>query len=241
MVQVNIDVIFKMKDLINKYNIQARLIPSILIAIPLFLFQYVNLDSSQINFLKQLGEIEFLGNITISIALIYFFMQLNRYLGKHLFEKYYFKKQLYFPTTTWLMLYDTSLSENFKTKLRTKIQSDFNIVLLNIDEEQENDNLARKTIRDANGLIRRKVGNGKLTLQHNIEYGFFRNLIGGTIIALPITVIIFLINLDNNNFILGLTVLLGFIYSLLLIFSKQILWNKGCLYAEILFQEFMTQ
>lgn len=231
-----------MKDLINKYNIQARLIPSILSAIPLFIFQYVNLDSSQISLLKQLGEIKFLGNITISIALIYFFMQVNRYLGKHLLEKNYFKKQLFFPTTTWLMLKDNTLSESFKTKIRNKIETNLNITLLNSDEEQENEHLARKTIRDVNGLIRRKVGNGILTLQHNIEYGFFRNLIGGSIIALPITTIIFLMNLNNNNhFILGLTVLLGLIYSLLLIFSKQILWNKGGLYAEILFQEFISE
>ena len=61
--------------------------------------------------------------------------------------------------------------------------TDFDITLLPEDQEKEKEEEARKKIVEAMSLIRAKVKDGRLLLQHNIEYGFVRNLIGGNEIA----------------------------------------------------------
>ena len=231
-----------MKNLINKYNLKGRLFPTILCALPFLIFQYSFLNSEQIEFLKELGAIKFVGDITISVAIVYFLMQVNRFLGKHIFEAIYFKKQLYFPTTSRLLLSNDNLSSDYKNRIREKAELEFDLKFRNHEQEMENELIARKTIRDIVGLIRRKVGDGTLTLQHNIEYGFFRNLIGGSIVSLIMACVLVSISIEQTNkFILGISIAMAVIYLLLILFSKKILTAKGGLYCDILFQEYMTK
>ena len=238
---VNIGLNSNMKNLINKYSLKGRLLPTILCAIPFLIFQYSFLSSEQIEFLKELGAIKFVGDVTITVAIIYFLMQVNRFLSKHTFEAIYFKKQLYFPTTSRLLLSDNSLSSDYKNRIREKAELEFNINFLKSVEETENELTARKTIRDIVGLIRRKVGDGTLTLQHNIEYGFFRNLIGGSTISFLMACTLIYLSIENGNrFILGISIILTTIYLALILLSKKILFAKGGLYCDILFQDYMT-
>lgn len=231
-----------MKNFINKYSIKGRLIPTVLCAIPFLIFQYSYLTSEQIEFITELGAMKFVGDVTISIAIIYFLMQVNRFLSKHIFEAIYFKKQLYFPTTTRLLLSDDTLSQDYKDRIREKAEKEFQINFLNQEQELANELNARKTIRDIVGLIRRKVGEGTLSLQHNIEYGFFRNLIGGSIISLLMSFTLIYISQENSNkFILGISITLTIVYLVLILLSKKILYTKGGLYCDVLFQDYMTK
>ena len=231
-----------MKNLINKYSLKGRLLPTVLCAIPFLIFQYTFLSLEQIKFIQDLGDNKFIGDITITVAIIYFLMQLNRLLSKHIFEFIYFKKQLYFPTTSRLLLSDDTLSSDYKNRIRETAESDFSIKFLNQEEEIANEVVARKTIRDIVGLIRRKVGDGTLTLQHNIEYGFFRNLIGGSIISFLMSCeLIYLCIEISNRFVLSISIILAITYLTLILLSKKILTTKGGLYCDILFQDYITQ
>jgi len=54
---------------------------------------------------------------------------------------------------------------------------------------QDHNITARKKIVEAVSIMREKVMDGHLLLQHNIEYGLWRNLIEGSTFALLISII----------------------------------------------------
>ena len=226
----------------NKYQIYARLLPTILSAIPFLIIQYALLDSSLQTLMNEIGGIKIIGNITVTGSIIYLLSQINRYFGKHVFEKIYFNKSLNFPTTYYLLYNDTSLSKEYKRKIHDKIFKDFSINFNDEETEKSDENESRKIIRDAVGLVRRKVGDGKLTIQHNLEYGFFRNLIGGAILASIVSAVLTYWSFEigeNNLVIIGS--ILTFIYLIFIILSKPILKTKARLYADMLFQEYVEQ
>ena len=49
------------------------------------------------------------------------------------------------------------------------------------------------------GQIREMMRDNKMILQHNIEYGFFRNLLGGCVVASIISVALLIIALVIEN------------------------------------------
>lgn len=70
-----------------------------------------------------------------------------------------------------------------KEKLRAKIKEKYYIELYNQIDESQNLATSRKRVAFAVSQIRNSMRDNSLLLQHNIEYGFFRNLIGGCILA----------------------------------------------------------
>ena len=92
------------------------------------------------------------------------------------------------------------------------------------------------------GLMRQKVKNGRLLIQHNIEYGFFRNLIGGAILGLIMSCIdsVYFYHQDDDT-LMGISLFLVFSFSILLILNKIIIQNLGKLYAKRLFQEYLQK
>ncbi len=85
---------------LDRYDIQARLLPAVLCSVPIFLFQYYYLNKHAADFSEAILKLRFLGPITLTIALIYLFMQVNRFIAKEVFEKRYFRNELDMPTTS---------------------------------------------------------------------------------------------------------------------------------------------
>ncbi len=84
--------------------------------------------------------------------------------------------------------------------------------------------------------------NGRLLLQHNIEYGFARNLIGGAIIGVIMSafdIIYFYYN--NDKLISGISIALTIFFAILLIIHKPIIKHLGNQYAKRLFQEYLQR
>lgn len=217
--------------------------PALLTSIPLFVLYFFSLNPSLENFLSGLFSLQVASDITISLALLYGFSQLNRFLSKQLFEKKIFSDGLYLPTTNCLLNRDQSFSDEFKTKLHSKIKTDFGIEILAKAEEAKDELKARKIISEAVGQIRSKVVAGRLTEQHNAEYGFVRNLVGGSVASLSFSIInvgVFGLLSYNTNAIV-ITMVLGFVYLLVLIFSKKVILSFGQHYARILIQEYMAK
>lgn len=226
----------------DKYNRTARIYPSIIILLPFLLFTiYCHIDNLKVVF-EDLLKLKIVGNITISIVLLYFLVQINRALGKFVFEKSLFRNELEMPTTNFLLFSNQEFSKEYKLQIRAKIKKDFKVELLNENEETIDLENSRKRIVETVGLIRQKVKDGRLLLQHNIEYGFFRNLIGGSIIAFLMSgfdIYYFFTYKDN---VLGeVSILFAFCFAILLLVHKPIINHLGNQYAKRLFQEYLQK
>ena len=226
----------------DKYTRKARIYPSIIILIPFLLFTlYCDIEGLK-DIFDNLLKIKIIGNITISVVLLYLLTQINRFIGKFIFEKHMFKSELEMPTTRFMLFLNSEFSKEYKNQIREKINFDFNMNLP--DENDEINDLlnSKKRIVEAIGLVRQKVKNGRLLLQHNIEYGFMRNLIGGSLIGLIMSIILIVYFFKHNKILIAYVGLgLAFFYLLLLFLHRPIIKYLGNQYARRLFQEYLQE
>ncbi len=222
----------------NKYTREARFFPTIISAIPILLFQYAFFNKEISDFLAFLGKIEIVGDITISIVILYFVAQINRFISKVFFEK----EESYMPTTDFLLFQNSEYSREYKKKFYEKLENEFNIKLPPKSLQEKEELNSRKRISEVMSLARKKVGSGKLLLQHNIEYGFWRNLSGGSILAVLFSgITTYLSFTQNKDAILIASIILLLIFLVVLIFNRFFIDRVGKLYARVLIQEYMEQ
>lgn len=224
------------------YYIRARLFPSILTAIPLLVFVNVIVSEFYYDKLTSVFSIlPILTNFGLSTALVFLMVQLNRFLAKEIFQRFYFQNELKMPTTNHLLWSDTHLEHTIKEKIHSKILSKFEIKIQNENDEQYDELKSRKQIATAVSQIRNILRENKMLLQHNIEYGFFRNLIGGSVLALIFSLAIFIhgyLNINNNMKITGIILIL--IYLIPLVLSKLLIKRFGNYYSKILYEQFLS-
>jgi len=177
------------------------------------------------------------GNIGTSTILLYAFNQYFVRVPSKMFEDFLFKNQLYFPTTTFLLYSDHEYSDDFKDKMRESIFSDFALKLPNKETETKNEVEARKQIKEAVRVIIGKVKDGYLVLQHNIEYGFVRNLWGASIIGV-LSSLLLIYSSDTASLIatIGTILLVG--YVIYVLFGFVIIKYFGRAYARKLIEEY---
>lgn len=230
----------EIKVIPDKYEIIARILPATIVLIPFLLFTMKCDISSLSLFLQDLLKVKIIGNLTISLVLLYLLSQINRFLGKFIFERIYFKDELEMPTTIFMLFSDSKLSKKYKMQIRAKVKADFNIDLPNELDEEVDLLESKKMIIEAVGLIREKVQGGRLLLQHNIEYGFTRNLIGGSIVGVLMSIfdVIYFSNVNSNVFY-WLSLALGIFFVLLLVLRTSIINHFANQYAKRLFIEYI--
>lgn len=231
-----------MDKILNKYYIKARLLPAILTSVPLISFYYYILKPLIGNNLNEIIPlIPHFGDISITIASMLFLIQVNRFLSKEFLQRYYFNDELKMPTTEFLLHNNLEYSDDFKTTMREKIFDKYKIRLSDVTEERADEQIARKKINEAVGLIRVTLQGNEMLLNHNIEYGSLRNLLGGCFHAIlfSISLIVFKYYEPTKPPNLSYPIVLFAIYSLLLIPSKWLMKRYGDNYAKILFQEFL--
>ncbi len=227
----------KIKKYFDEYSLRARVYPSIIASLPLLLFLYLLFhDLSEISIIKSV-----LGSSVITIVLIYFFSDIARNLGKYTEQKI-FHDEIHFPTTELLLHVNKKFSKEKRAKIYEKIRTDFNLELASLEEERRDENAARQSIKEAVGLIRQEVADGRLVLQFNIRYGFWRNLIGISffpIICSIVGMIFYLIQTNITNFfIFSISTLL---YLAIFVYRKTLLQFFGFQYAEQLFLEYLKR
>lgn len=227
--------------MLNNYSRVARLYPAVLCSIPIFALNYFFLNVHTADFFGSLEGIKWAGGITISLVLTYLLAQVSRFIGKELFEKKHFNDELHMPTTELLLHSDSTYTVDLKGKLHAKIFSDFGIKIYSPDQEASNILGARKAIVESVGMIRAKVKDGRLILQHNREYGFVRNLIGGSIIAVFISILDLFIfgHFFQNMLAYYISLSLAVAYTFIVIIGKPLMSRYGRLYAKVLIQEYL--
>lgn len=226
---------------VSKYFIKARLFPAILCAVPILLLYYYGFRDSiggLVVFLKGYGWTK---DITISVAIVYLLTETNRFISKEFFQNIFFKEEEYMPSTTLLLHSNTYFSEGRKKRIHEKIKNDFGIEIYSKSREADNKLEARKTVIEAVAQIRNVTRNNSLLLQHNIEYGFTRNFIGGCTISF-ITCLFnsyFFLIVDPNEIAIKITVVLVLFYLLPITLSKILVSRYGKYYAKVLFEQFL--
>lgn len=86
-----------------------------------------------------------------------------------------------FPSTRFARFSDSKFSKEFKQNLHKKIETKFQITLLSPTDEHKNPHEADKKINEAFVLIKdwlRMHDKQAFWQKHNIDYGFYRNLLG---------------------------------------------------------------
>jgi len=226
----------------NTYYFKARLFPTVLTSIPAIILYNRFVSSLYHEKLENIFSVlPTITDIILSSAIVFLLVQVNRFLSKEIFQKLYFKDEINMPTTNLLLKSNTELEASIKQKIEDKIKNKFGIILLSGTDESADVLRARKLIATAVSQIRNVLRDNSLLLQHNIEYGFFRNLIGGSFLAFVISVIILIhsycsCDLTTRN----LGWILAIAYFLPILFSKLSIDRYGKYYAKILYEQFLT-
>jgi len=227
---------------INFYYLKARLFPTVLTSIPLLVFVTQVLNPLYGESLKKIYNIlPMLTNLGIYAGLVFLSVQVNRFVSKEIFQRFFFKEEINMPTTNYLLWNNVFFAVDTKKGIREKILSSFNITLLNPAEEQQDDLRARNLIVHAVSQIKNKLRGNAILFQHNIEYGFIRNLIGGSLIAILFSIAIIIYAFTYGEGTLRNTgVILLVNYSLPIIVSKLLITKYGRYYAKVLYEQFMS-
>lgn len=227
---------------INNYYFKARLFPTVLTSIPSIILYnklVANLYNEKLeNIYAGLPTIT---NIIFSGAIIFLLVQINRFISKEVFQRLYFKDELNMPTTNFLLKSNNELESSIKQKIEDKIKNKFDISLLTSIEESADELRARKLIATIVSQIRNVLRDNTLLLQHNIEFGFFRNLIGGSFLAFVVCLLLLVLSYHASDIdTKKLGWILTVIYFIPLMLSKLIIDKYGKYYAKILYEQFLT-
>jgi hypothetical protein len=218
------------------YTIKARYFPSLICLVPFILWKMYVIDPWLINNTSMTWLASYFGDATISLVLLYILTQTNRTVAKIFFES---KKS--FPSVESLLATSKETTEAYREKIGRKVQSDFGLSIPTVYEQEQNTEESRKRIWEAIQLIINKVRNGHLVLKCNMEYGFFRNLAGGSLVALFASLVLAIISryviADLSLYTLSLKVALAYFFIMLFAWIFINYYSKE--YARVLFREYL--
>jgi hypothetical protein len=141
------------------------------------------------------------------------------------------------------MLYeDPTYSVDYKDKFRERVRNRLNLHPLDAVAEGLDPYEARKRLNESFDQIRLLVGKGKLVFNHNIWYGFARNLIGGCLYAVLFCILNILLGwrIFHAPALTIASCCLLVVYLAILTFHKQILIQNAEAYARQIIAEFMS-
>jgi hypothetical protein len=227
---------------INAYTLTARIFPAILSAIPFFVLHFYFLRPTLGQFWGEFLALKVTSGATILIVFLFLLMQVSRYFSKELFEKRIFAGGFYLPTTDYILHSDSHFSSEYTKRMHAKIKADFGIEIPPREEEFADPGRSRQIISEAVSHVRARVDGGKLTGQHNAEYGFIRNFAGGAVVGLAVCFINMAVffALSRNGDAFWISWVLALLYVTLLAFSDRLITTFGHSYAKILIQEYMS-
>lgn len=224
------------------YYIKARLYPTVITAIPFFMFSYhliTQVNSDMPNNVRLI--VLFVGQFIPDAAFLFLSTQINRFISKEFFHRFIFKGNAKLPAVNYLLLQNDFYPLMQKMSIRQAISTELKVPLPGFLEEVAHGSGARHRISCAVYKLKNLLRGNSIVLQHDIEYKFIRNLIGGSLHAIIFSAINIYMGYIHADF---LFIKLGFIslifYYWLLLFSKILLTRYSGYYARVLYQEFMS-
>ena len=222
---------------LNQYTLNARVYPAVLCIVPIIVLVVAIDDPTVRKFLTEVTTVQIAGQFGINVAAFFLLMQVARILGKDVFERLLFHDELRFPTTNLLLPTNAELSSEMKIQIAEKVRTEFKMKLPSLDLCERDERAARRQVCDIVARIRAATGKSPLLLQRNWEYGFFRNLAGGSIIAAVVSVVGLV---WHANTTMGwIFLILTATYSLILCASRWLILRSASHYAKQLFGTFL--
>lgn len=211
--------------------------PALICSVPFLAFGYFFLADVDSAF-TQIILAQAIGGIGMMAAMFLFLAFTSRHIGTWL-QDVMFNGGARFPTTLFLLERDNTLSNERKRQIRDKVEKDFDVELTNrADDTAQN----RQRIGEAVSHIRKKFfGKAGLALQRNIEFGISKNIAGGAIIALAVSLLIVIVSAFTSFaelFYLGLFMVA--VYAILAVFGVIAMRTNAKRYATALFEEYLA-
>lgn len=225
---------------LDRYEVTARMSPALIATLPFFSFYHFYINPEFSGLVHSAFDLKILSEIPISVAIFIGVYHINRLFGKIL-ESVYFRSERSLPTTEYLLYQNDEYSTEYKEGIRERLSQDFKRNLLNPQEEKENNREARREIIEVVRLLRNKVKGGRLVLNRNIEYGFFRNLSVSCFVIFPFSLygIYFFTKIYPSPMAVNVQIASAILSLLMILTSYFILRFLGKNYANALYQEYM--
>lgn len=200
-------------------------------------FGYFFLAGIDSDFTK-LVSAQVLGGVSTMTAMFIFLAFVARHVGTWL-QDIMFSEGDRFPTTLLLLDVDTALSNERKMQIREKVKLEFDVDISNRTSDTAQ---SRQRVGEAVSHIRKKFfGKPGLALQRNIEFGMSKNIAGGSIIALAVSVLIVVISFATAMMgLLYLAIIMIAIYAVLIAFGLIAMSTNAKRYATALFEEYLA-
>lgn len=224
----------------SKYTLYARAFPAALTMIP-FVVLYIWVLAPLVEpILKPVWEyLPVVTGVSINLVLLYLFEQLNRFVSKVCFQDRIFKDDLHFPTTDILMPSNPMLDNETRKRYFELIKRDFDVDVVKSLSKLKTDGEKRMMLTRLVGQIRPMLKNNSMVQQHNREFGFVRNFVGGSVGALLVSIAIIAICCYSPNDALLITAIVMVVFYLLcIILSKVLIIKFGKNYAYVLFEQY---
>ena len=176
-------------------------------------------------------------------ALGFFFRELFRSTSKWLFQFPVFKEDETKMPTTDMLIYSKHLqSSNSINNISEKVKLDYNINLEDEEGQKKDEQNARLKIAEAVKMIRQNTRQDQFLLRYNINYGFWRNLLGGwfwtMLITLALTIISMYLDLGINSIMWCLYVVE---FILFMLFMYVFMPQSGREYARQLYTTYLNK
>ena len=185
----------------DKYTKHARVYPTILGAIipcTITIIMFWDYVPDIFNFLSPIfAYLVYLGlNTIVFSALGYFASELARDISKVVFQFLLFKEnETNMPTTKLLLWQENKISESQHKAITQKVENDFGLKLFSKAKEQANLEQAKLVIVDAVRQMREVTRDNKILLQYNYTYGFVRNYMGASVLAIGYILVMWIVNI----------------------------------------------
>ena len=226
--------------MVSEYTLKARIYPTILTSLPLILLSNALLEYEVKDWLNSSEYATLFGKGSVSLAVVFLLAQINRFIGAEVIQRMLSGDELNFPTTRMLMSNNPLISDELRASLLSKIKKKMGYEIpTSIDAESESS--VRRLIADCVSQMREKTRGNKLLLQHNIEYGFARNLVGGCLVAALVSGLNMW--LYEHQLLTELSYKISTAYCVIstitVVFSPWVLERYGIKYARLLFQTYL--
>ena len=227
------------------YKVNARWLPAMMIALPAvallagILYRVVPWNNIEQVPWKTFSSFAS-AFIVIGVASIVLFAGKIRDRGKHLQEEY-FCKAITFPTTEFLLWSNDTIEPEIKKLLHTAIRRDFDISLCSCEEERKDILKARRLICSAVNQIRESVKDGRLLLDYNIRYGYYRNIIGSADWGMGLAIVCNIVSLFIGNVYVFVAESALICYFAWLLHKREVILDEYSQeYAHRLFSEYLA-
>lgn len=175
--------------LFNRYIFFARYLPGLITLLPASLiYFYITKEYAKYKLSDYMLSVPFFCGVSATFIITYFVSMVTREFGS-LLEARYFHKRMGFPSTYNLLWSGTKLSRQDKQRYAEKIKREFQLSLFDEHQEASDRDEAIRLLNQASRLLSTKYQQNAQVKEANIAYGFARNVSGGALISLPLSII----------------------------------------------------